>query len=703
MGTSASGEGEAPSAPASDDPVSHPRRSKQALSRQRQLDQLRDYLGKGTRDTAANMAWASREEEKYTAIHAREGKAYGCACKGVQSKKRPELWCTGCERYFHVACERLWLRPGDMAKLADAYLCSGCEREQLEKEGLSGAQAEAYECRFCAKIFTTERGVLMHAVRCRQRPVERTWSCPCRGSKTASGGTECATCTNWFHKKCRKELRPEWMAEDGDGIVPAAEADTLCDACLCLRREQASGKKDVLGRRAARPIASAQRLLGAEASHELAASQEFGTLRNGDVFVSESTIPGAGLGLFAGRAFDAGEFITAYSGDLLYKVRAHCPGRSTARVGRLRAARAPGGASQTEVRASGRVDESYMLRIPGSGDQVIDGSHFARALRANGANPRDDGRYEPLPDAPEWTMGAAAMANDPRGARANNARLCFRTPRGGHHRDLLLLAPRRGYLCATQRIAEVPRCFRPWRAAFALGSPARGARRALRFSTTTARTSPSEAWTASTATRRRTRQSGASGHSRSSPRRALRPPSRARSSASGRRDSRSSPPTEPCEPWPGVPGPRPRLRARARALHCSPQIRRRWPRTPHRQAAEYLRNPPPRLLRQHGRSESVTSGRRSTDPSPGFMPGGELAHRRGRKVVAPRETLPCAHRILTVLRGEQGANASTRDHRPWKRACVHDLSSRATTECSRFALGVIHCLHACMPPPRTCA
>eukprot|EP00306_Pavlova_sp_CCMP459_P019808 CAMPEP_0185207856 /NCGR_PEP_ID=MMETSP1140-20130426/61046_1 /TAXON_ID=298111 /ORGANISM="Pavlova sp., Strain CCMP459" /LENGTH=237 /DNA_ID=CAMNT_0027775557 /DNA_START=150 /DNA_END=860 /DNA_ORIENTATION=+ len=200
--------------PRAEDPS--PRQAKRRRSQNRQLELLRDFNGKGVRDTAANRAWASREEHRFAVRNSLEGKRYGCSCGGVRSRVTPELWCSGCEQFFHVPCERLDVSARALDKLRDNYLCTACERAQLEAAGLDALQAAhtAYECKYCEKVFTTERGILVHAVRCPNKPEERAWSCLCKGSKSATGGTQCAECTNWFHKKCRAEVRPSWEADE---------------------------------------------------------------------------------------------------------------------------------------------------------------------------------------------------------------------------------------------------------------------------------------------------------------------------------------------------------------------------------------------------------------------------------------------------------------------------------------------------------
>ncbi|KAJ1617071.1 hypothetical protein T492DRAFT_894319 [Pavlovales sp. CCMP2436] len=188
---------------------------KRRRSQNRQLELLRDFLGKGAHDTAANRMWASCEEHKFAVRHSAEGKAYGCRCKGVRAAKTPELWCGGCEQFFHVSCERLSLSRKELDKLRDAYVCCGCERVQLEAAGvdLLPLHSTVYECRYCERVFTSERGIRIHTARCAAKPEELSWSCLCKGSKLGVSATQCATCVNFFHKKCRAEGRPSWETE----------------------------------------------------------------------------------------------------------------------------------------------------------------------------------------------------------------------------------------------------------------------------------------------------------------------------------------------------------------------------------------------------------------------------------------------------------------------------------------------------------
>ena len=78
------------------------------------------------------------------------------------------------------------------------------------------------------------------------------------------------------------------------------------------------------------------------------------------------------------------------------------------------------------------------MRIPNSGGALIDGKAFADAIRANPGNPAADGRHYPVAGAAEWHHGAAAMANDPRDHKLNNARINFVKPQCGNKalRDL---------------------------------------------------------------------------------------------------------------------------------------------------------------------------------------------------------------------------------------------------------------------------
>ena len=148
-----------------------------------------------------------------------------------------------------------------------------------------------------------------------------------------------------------------------------------------------------------------------------------GTLSDGRVVVMPSGLgPSAGLGLYAGRAFKNGDIITSYSGPII---------------------------DRATIEAAESWDTSYVLRIPNSGGQLIDGKPFADAIRSNTGNPGAFGRWFPADGAPEWHEGAASMANDPRDARLYNSRLEFRK-RQGANKALCELAPMRAILYAAR-------------------------------------------------------------------------------------------------------------------------------------------------------------------------------------------------------------------------------------------------------------
>ena len=75
------------------------------------------------------------------------------------------------------------------------------------------------------------------------------------------------------------------------------------------------------------------------------------------------------------------------------------------------------------------------------------GKPFADAIRSNPSNPnpsRDpEGVHTPPEGAPEWRLGAGAMANDPRDRQLTNAKLDFVKPKEGPQavRDLAIMRP----------------------------------------------------------------------------------------------------------------------------------------------------------------------------------------------------------------------------------------------------------------------
>ena len=72
---------------------------------------------------------------------------------------------------------------------------------------------------------------------------------------------------------------------------------------------------------------------------------------------------------------------------------------------------------------------------------LVNGKSFADAIRANPANPAEDGRCYPVDGAPEWHRGAGAMANDPRDRKRNNAIINFVKPKSGATKAARELAP----------------------------------------------------------------------------------------------------------------------------------------------------------------------------------------------------------------------------------------------------------------------
>ena len=150
-----------------------------------------------------------------------------------------------------------------------------------------------------------------------------------------------------------------------------------------------------------------------------------GTLADRSVYVKESNLGReSGFGLFAGQNFSSGDKITSYEGPIL---------------------------TRDDVEAEAEMDTSYVLRIPNSGGQLIDGKPIGDAIRNNPNNPGAFGRYYPREGAPEWNQGAASMANDPRDRSLYNSSISF-VKRQGANRALAELAPMRAILFATRDI-----------------------------------------------------------------------------------------------------------------------------------------------------------------------------------------------------------------------------------------------------------
>ena len=271
--------------------------------------------------------------------------------------------------------------------------------------------------------------------------------------------SKCELCKCYFHKGCKKRARASWdVARDDlclrcektapEKIAPSAPAaDSSSEhttvggrsgrASACSGKSE-EGSDDVAEQPTAngtngRPrkrqfhATSFEQELSLAQLLPLSPEEIGGTLADGRVVVQPSGLgPNSGLGLFAGRAFKSGDTITSYSGPLID--RAH-------------------------IENSEDYDTSYVLRIPNSGGQLIDGKPFADAIRQNTNNPGPWGRYYPVgtPEdgAQEWKEGAASMANDPRDARLYNSRLEFRK-RVGANKALCDLAPMRAILYAAR-------------------------------------------------------------------------------------------------------------------------------------------------------------------------------------------------------------------------------------------------------------
>ena len=350
-----------------------------------------------------------------------------------------------------------------------------------------------WRCRYCTRTFEgpDDHAAEKHGARCAAQLSRREWSCACQGKLPLSTmATQCGKCSHWFHASCKSQscswahahkgrkgrgadtcaaceadgsARP--VAADGRGSSradrstelllgalggalpsgadggalaagvpfsegqvphPRARARTAHAAACARRRVHAHARRS--GRRPSPPVhwfatrrwarhmcmpatcAWYMCITRAQVRHE-----EVGTLADGGVDVRASTLgPDAGLGLFAGRPIRQHEVISSYYGPTVYREQL------------------PAG-----------FDTSYVMRLPNSGGALINGKPYADAIRANKANPTANGRYVPPDGAAEWHFGAAAMANDPRDAKRNNASLRYVKPQGGSKalRDLALVRP----------------------------------------------------------------------------------------------------------------------------------------------------------------------------------------------------------------------------------------------------------------------
>lgn len=389
----------------------------------------------------------SQESVKLDRRNAELGRgSWGCVCGGrLTNAAATAITCVDCLKWFHAKCERLDYTANELHAMASRrkYVCKACESERLRKAGFDLTKGRfEWQCRFCSKTFADEAEATTHGKRCAVSETRRQWSCPCNGELSSKGGTaaamsQCEGCGHYFHKNCKRRARAEW--EGG------REVDTLC-----LRCEKSSGEKSgsadvgrASGRNSALSSDPSDEVLegGAAAARArkrkghtnmaalvadlLPVSEEEvgGTLKDGTVFVKQSLIKNGGFGLFAGKCFKSGDVITSYEGPIIYRNDV-----------------------DEEVQ-----DTTYVLRIPNSGGALIDGKPIGDAIRANTNNPGAWGRYFPKEDAPEFTQGAASMANDPRDSRLYNSRLSF-VKRQGFNKALAELAPMRAILHATRDI-----------------------------------------------------------------------------------------------------------------------------------------------------------------------------------------------------------------------------------------------------------
>ena len=154
--------------------------------------------------------------------------------------------------------------------------------------------------------------------------------------------------------------------------------------------------------------------LGALGGDASVVHDEIGTLADGRVYMQPSTLgEGAGLGLFAGRKLARGDVVSSYYGVPLYREQ---------------------------------LGESFDV-VRRAAAQL--GRHAAQRQGVRRRDPREPeqpcGRRPVLPcaGAKEWSLGAGAMANDPRDRKRNNAMLTFVKPAGGAKalRELALVRP----------------------------------------------------------------------------------------------------------------------------------------------------------------------------------------------------------------------------------------------------------------------
>lgn len=408
--------------------------------------QLRDYLTMGDHDPAANATCTSVSVEETVVRQAQRDIQWGCKCKGIVAKGGEELRCRICWLYFHAKCERIDCSPDEMKKMKkeDSFACGSCSQLEREMEG-HGASAGRYiwQCRTCTRTFEEDdnKAADKHGVRCAAQIGKRQWSCRCNGSLVRAKlmATQCSDCSKWFHSSCKAQERNWWDSTARRDVCAACESgaetpvkstgrggtsktaktawSVACASGLTPLTTNAVDDQDDL-ERGGNVASDASRIAPQQPK-----LKEVGTLADKRVYVKPSGLGAvAGLGLFAAQVIQQGQIVSTYFGSLLFREQL-----------------APD------------ADTSYVLRIPNSGGALFDGKPYADAIRANPNNPAEDGNYYPVNGAPEWHVGAASMANDPRDRRLNNAHLTYVKPEGGS-RAVRELAYMRPVLVATHDI-----------------------------------------------------------------------------------------------------------------------------------------------------------------------------------------------------------------------------------------------------------
>ena len=414
----------------------------------RQLMQLRDFLPKGRDDRAANQMMESEESVKLDKRNAQLGRgSWGCVCQG-HKRSGAAIACADCGKWFHAACERLDYSAAELEALSSKrkFVCKACEEVRLQEAGFDMTKGRfEWQCRFCSRTFADEAEATTHGKKCAGAEIRRKWSCPCNGELGSKGGkagsnaniTQCERCQCWFHKSCKRRARAAWedtptvdtmclRCEKGEAIRDGASGPSGRASALGSDQSDEHAAVDAAAARARRrKLTTAQQDQALAELLPVGKDEVGGTLENGRVFVTESKLGSfAGFGLFAGQNFETGDVITSYEGPILYR---------------------------SEVEEEQQKDTSYVLRIPNSGGALIDGKPIGDAIRNNPSNPGAWGRYYPKEGAPEWTQGAASMANDPRDTRLYNSNLKF-VKRQGANKALAELAPMRAILFATRGI-----------------------------------------------------------------------------------------------------------------------------------------------------------------------------------------------------------------------------------------------------------